>query len=138
LELSEQDWALEDEDLKANFESSRFASLEPEFIEQSIEFELGGFIVVCKIDAVFLTDGEYQVVDWKSGSAPKSKEDLDAKAIQLALYRLAFAKWQGIGVERVKASFFYAADGKEIVPTELPSESELVQAIERAKTTRRG
>ena len=138
LELSEQDWALEDEDLKANFESSRFASLEPEFIEQSIEFELAGFIVVCKIDAVFLTDGEYQVVDWKSGSAPKSKEDLDAKAIQLALYRLAFAKWQGIGVERVKASFFYAADGKEIVPTELPSESELAQAIERAKTTRRG
>jgi DNA helicase-2/ATP-dependent DNA helicase PcrA len=137
LELSEQDWAIEDLELKANFENSRFASLEPEFIEQSIEFELAGFIVVCKIDAVFQYDGEYQVVDWKSGSSPKSREDLEAKAIQLALYRIAFAKWRGIGVERVKASFFFATDGQEVVPTGLPSEGDLVQAIEKARTARR-
>jgi DNA helicase-2/ATP-dependent DNA helicase PcrA len=137
LELSDQDWAMEYLELKANFESSRFASMEPEFIEQSIEFELAGFIVVCKIDAIFLTDGEYQVVDWKSGSSPKSKEDLDARAIQLALYRLAFAKWRGIGVERVRASFFFAADGKEVIPAVLLSENELVEAIEKARTARR-
>jgi DNA helicase-2/ATP-dependent DNA helicase PcrA len=137
LELSDQDWALEDMELRANFENSRFASLEPEFIEQSIEFELAGFVVVCKIDAVFHANGEFQVVDWKSGSSPKSKDDLEARAIQLALYRLAFAKWKGIGIDRVQASFFFAADGKEVVPAQLPSESELVQAIEKAKTARR-
>jgi DNA helicase-2/ATP-dependent DNA helicase PcrA len=137
VELADQDWAEEDLDLRANFESSRFAKLEPEFVEQSIEFELAGLIVVCKIDAVFLIDGEYQVVDWKSGASPKTSDDLNSRAIQLALYRLAFAKWQGIGIERVKASFFFAADGKEIIPQQLPSESELIKAIEKARTARR-
>ncbi len=137
VELSDQDWAEEDLDLKANFESSRFANLEPEFVEQSIEFELAGLIVVCKIDAVFQINGEYQVVDWKSGASPKSSADLAARAIQLALYRIAFAKWQQIGVERVRASFFFAADGKEVVPEQLPSEGDLIEAVEKARTARR-
>lgn len=137
VELSDQDWAVDDLDLKANFENSRFADLSPEFVEQSIEFELAGLVVVCKIDAVFLANDEYQVVDWKSGSSPKNQEELDSRAIQLALYRLAVAKWLGVGVERVKASFFFAADGKEIVPSNLPSEAELIDAIEKARTTRR-
>ncbi len=137
IELADQDWAQEDLDLKANFESSRFANLKPEFVEQSIEFELAGLIVVCKIDAVFMANGEYQVVDWKSGAAPASGEELSNRAIQLALYRLAFAKWQGIGVERVRASFFFAADGKEVIPEQLPSEGDLVEMIEKARKARR-
>ncbi len=137
IELADQDWAVEDLELKANFEGSRFAKLEPEFIEQSIEFELAGLIVVCKIDAVFLVNGEYQVVDWKSGASPANADELANRAIQLALYRLAFAKWKSIGVERVKASFFFAADGKEVTPQLLMSESQLIEAIERAKTARR-
>lgn len=138
IELSELDWAAEELDLKANFETSRFATMTPTHIEQSIEFELAGLIVVCKIDAVFEEQGQFQVVDWKSGSAPQSKEDLDARAIQLALYRLAFAKWQGVGIERVSAAFFFAGDGQEVIPERLPSEGELIAAIEKAKTTRRG
>lgn len=138
VELSEQDWAQEDLDLRANFENSRFATLNPEFVEQSIEFELAGLIVVCKIDAVFAVNDGFQVVDWKSGSSPKTTDELAARAIQLALYRLAFAKWQGIGVEKVQASFFFAADGKEIVPERLLSEDELIAAIEVARTARRG
>jgi DNA helicase-2/ATP-dependent DNA helicase PcrA len=136
-ELADLEWAEEDLDLKANFENSRFANLRPEYVEQSIEFELGGLIVVCKIDAVFEANDGYQVVDWKSGTSPKAKDDLDARAIQLALYRLAFAKWRGVGVERVQASFFFAADGKEVVPDRLLSESELIAAIEAARTARR-
>ena len=138
VELTEQDWAQEDLDLRANFENSRFAILNPEFVEQSIEFELGGLIVVCKIDAVFAVNDGFQVVDWKSGSSPKTADELAAKAIQLALYRLAFAKWQGVGVEKVQASFFFAADGKEVVPERLLSEDELIAAIETARTARRG
>jgi DNA helicase-2/ATP-dependent DNA helicase PcrA len=137
IELAEQDWAEEDLDLKVNFENSRFATLTPEFVEQSIEFELGGLIVVCKIDAIFNISGEYQVVDWKSGSSPKDQAELEARAIQLALYRLAFSKWQGVGLERVRASFFFAGDGKEVTPVQLPTEQELVVAIEAARTARR-
>jgi DNA helicase-2/ATP-dependent DNA helicase PcrA len=138
VELADQDWAEEDIELRANFENSRFASLKPEFVEQSIEFEIAGLIVVCKIDAIF-ADGEgYLIVDWKSGASPKSESELQSRAIQLALYRIAFAKWLKIGVEKVSASFFFAADGKEVMPNRLLSESELVAALETAKITRRG
>ena len=137
-ELADQDWAEEDLELRANFENSRFANLTPEFVEQSIEFEIAGLIVVCKIDAIFADGDGFLVVDWKSGSSPKTEEELAARAIQLALYRIAFAKWQQIGVEKVTASFFFAADGKEIMPNRLLSEVELVAALEEAKTARRG
>ena len=137
-ELADQDWAEEDLELRANFENSRFANLTPEFVEQSIEFEIAGLIVVCKIDAIFADGDGFLVVDWKSGSSPKTEEELAARAIQLALYRIAFAKWQQIGIEKVSASFFFAADGKEIMPNRLLSEVELVAALEEAKTARRG
>lgn len=137
VELAEQEWAEEDLDLRANFESSRFASLTPEHVEQSIEFELGGLVVVCKIDAIFNQDGEYQIVDWKSGSSPKDQQDLEVHAIQLALYRIAFSKWKEIGVERIRASFFFAGDAKEVAPDKLLSETELIAAIEAARTARR-
>ena len=137
-ELADQDWAEEDLELKANFENSRFATLKPDFVEQSIEFEIAGLIVVCKIDAIFAQSGGFLIVDWKSGSAPKSEADLKSRAIQLALYRIAFAKWQGIGLEKVSATFFFASDGKEVMPDRLLSEQELVTAIEDARTARRG
>jgi DNA helicase-2/ATP-dependent DNA helicase PcrA len=137
-ELADQDWAEEDLELKANFENSRFATLKPDFVEQSIEFEIAGLIVVCKIDAIFAEAGGFLIVDWKSGSAPKSEADLKSRAIQLALYRLAFAKWQDIGLEKVSATFFFASDGKEVMPERLLSEQELITAIEDARTARRG
>jgi DNA helicase-2/ATP-dependent DNA helicase PcrA len=137
-ELADQDWAEEDLELKANFENSRFATLKPDFVEQSIEFEIAGLIVVCKIDAIFAESGGFLIVDWKSGSAPKSEADLKSRAIQLALYRIAFARWQGIGLEKVSATFFFASDGKEVMPDRLLSEQELVTAIEDARTARRG
>jgi DNA helicase-2/ATP-dependent DNA helicase PcrA len=125
-------------ELRANFENSRFANLKPDFVEQPIEIELAGLIVVCKIDAIFAEADGFLIVDWKSGSAPKSEADLRSRAIQLALYRIAFAKWQGIGLERVSAAFFFAADGAEVRPERLMSEQELVVAIEEARTARRG
>ena len=94
--------------------------------------------MVCKIDAIFAEANGFLIVDWKSGSAPKSEADLKSRAIQLALYRIAFAKWQGIGLEKVSATFFFAADGKEVMPERLLSEQELVAAIEGARTARRG
>ena len=136
--MADQDWAEEDLELRANFENSRFASLTPEFVEQSIEFEIAGLIVVCKIDAIFADGDGFLVVDWKSGSSPKTEVELESRAIQLALYRIAFAKWKQIGVEKVSASFFFAGDGKEVMPNRLLSEGELLAALEAAKTARRG
>jgi DNA helicase-2/ATP-dependent DNA helicase PcrA len=130
-------WSEEDSDLGANFENSRFAGLKPAFVEQSIEVELAGLILVCKIDAVFETEFGYEVVDWKSGASPKNSEELEKRSIQLALYRIAFAKWKKIGVERVTASFFFAKDGKEVTPDVLWSEARVIEEIERARKAHR-
>jgi DNA helicase II / ATP-dependent DNA helicase PcrA len=124
-------------ELDLSFLNSRYAGRRPAFIEQSIEFVLAETIVVCKLDAVFEEGGLYEVVDWKSGKAPSGVE-LKTKAIQLALYRIALGKWLKVPVERIRASFFYAGDGKEVSPDKLLSEKELFELLEDAKTTRLG
>lgn len=129
-----------DEDVKelgANFSSSRFAGLNPAYVEQTIEIPIAGIIVVCKIDAIFQTQDGYEIIDWKSGKAPKDDSDLARRAIQLALYRIAFSKWQGAPLERIRASFFFAGDGIEVSPQRLLSEAELASEIDRVRKARR-
>jgi DNA helicase-2/ATP-dependent DNA helicase PcrA len=138
LENPIESWAQEESELGANFENSRFAKLVPEFVEQAIEFELGGLIVVCKIDAIFQTEFGYEVVDWKSGASPKDPADLERRALQLALYRIAFSKWAEVPLERIKASFFFAKDGVDVSPDNLWSEGQFVEEISRVRTARRG
>jgi DNA helicase-2/ATP-dependent DNA helicase PcrA len=127
-DLDVSDWQEQDQKLGQAFLDSRFNSLEPLYVEQALEFELGGTVVVCKLDAVYQTDDGFEVVDWKSGSSPKSKAEVANKAVQLALYRIGLSRWLGVGVERVNASFFFAGDAKEISP-EVPSEKELVEKL---------
>jgi len=131
--LDVSDWQENDIELGQAFLDSRFSNLTPAFVEQPLEFEIGGTVVVCKLDAVYQTDAGFEVVDWKSGSAPKSEADISSKAVQLALYRIGLARWLGIGVEQVKASFFFASDGKEMSP-EVPSASELIEKLTAFRT----
>ena len=134
LELS--GWSEEEKELGINFLGSRFASLEPILIEQSIEFALAGTVVVCQLDAVFESDGEYLIVDWKSGSQP-TEQDLNLRSIQLALYRIGLCRMLGVGPERVKASFYFAADGSEVNP-KLQSEAEIATLLAGFRTARQG
>ncbi len=127
-ELDFSSWSEEERKLGVSFANSRFSSIEPILVEESIEFALGGSIVVCKLDAVYLIDGEYQVVDWKSGKKPSGQE-LNDKAIQLSLYRIALSKKLSLPIERIRASFFYAASGEELEP-ELLSEESLAKKLE--------
>ena len=92
---------------------------------------------VCKLDAVYEVpaDGElaargirYQVVDWKTGRAPRNARDLELKQTQLALYRLAYAAWSGVPVEQVDAVFYFVEDDRVIRPTELYDEAALRRA----------
>ena len=120
-----------------NFSRSRFSNLNPKYVEEQIEFSLGQTLVVCKLDAVFESDGGFEIVDWKSGSKPKDEVELAARSIQLALYRIALSKKLGIGLERIRASFYFAADGVEVAPKKLPTEAELVSNLERIRKARR-
>lgn len=140
--LAETEPAIEDfgddqKELGANFLGSRFANLLPYLVEEQIEFVIGQTLVVCKLDAVFETEAGFEIVDWKSGTSPKDKTELSFRSIQLAIYRIALAKKLGIGIEQIRASFFFAGDGVEIAPDSLLSEAEIADGLEKAKTARR-
>ncbi|NQX12831.1 UvrD-helicase domain-containing protein [Microbacteriaceae bacterium VKM Ac-2855] len=118
--------------LMATFERSEWAGRRPDAVEIEIHLELAGHIVVCKLDAVYETAGGYQIVDWKTGRAPKDARDLELKQFQLALYRLAFAQWRGIPVESIDAVFYFVADDLVVRPERFYSERELSDALSSA------
>ncbi|MFM2411725.1 MAG: hypothetical protein RLZZ587_58 [Actinomycetota bacterium] len=95
------------DELKAKFLASRWHGLNPEHHEIEILLPQGRHIVVCKIDAVFHLDGRWTVVDWKTGATPSGDDEKDVKAMQLVLYRRAFAAWKGIPVDQVDAILYY-------------------------------
>jgi DNA helicase-2/ATP-dependent DNA helicase PcrA len=135
LELAE--WEAEEVKLGVTFLNSRFSKLTPAFVEQVIQFQLAGFIVVCKIDAIFETPEGYEIVDWKSGSAPTDLKELERRSMQLSIYRIAFSKWRNVPLERIQASFFFAGDGQEVSPESLATEAQIVELVEAAKKARR-
>jgi DNA helicase-2/ATP-dependent DNA helicase PcrA len=112
--------------LKAIFEASPWADRKPEDVEREIHLPFDGRIVVCKIDAVYERDGRYEIVDWKTGKAPKDAKDLDEKQLQLALYRLAYAKWKGVDPSLIDAAFYYVSDDRVIRPEHVYDEGELL------------
>ena len=118
-------------ELADRFLASEFAGRVPVYQEQAIEFTIAGFVVSCKLDAVYL-DGDYQIIDWKTGSQAS-----DQHLTQLALYRVALAEWLGIGLERITASLFYVGQSKLVTPERLASRAELEQHLAVAKTTLR-
>ena len=112
--------------LQRTFENSEFAPLQPEEVEIEIHLVLDGEVIICKLDAVYLVDGRYRVVDWKTGKAPKDAADLEAKQLQLALYRQAFAEWKGIEPGLIDAVFYYVADDAVIRPERIFDRDELI------------
>lgn len=117
-------------ELQATFASSEWASKAPQEVELEIHVTLAGQVVVCKLDAVYATDDgdrehDVQIVDWKTGKAPRDDEDLERKQLQLALYRLAYARHAGIDPARIDAVFYFVADDRVIRPRRLYSEAEL-------------
>jgi DNA helicase II / ATP-dependent DNA helicase PcrA len=112
-------------ELQANFRASEWADRIPTAIEVSIETPVAGTVLRGRIDAVFPSEGGgWDVVDWKTGSEP-SGSAAQARAVQLAAYRLAWARLQGVPVERVGAAFFYAATGHTVRPVDLLDEDSL-------------
>ena len=112
--------------LRATFERSEFAALTPEEVEIEIHLILDGEVIVCKLDAVYLVEGRYRVVDWKTGKIPRDAADLESKQLQLALYRQAFAEWRGIDPLLIDAVFYYVTEDRVIRPDRIYDRDELV------------
>jgi DNA helicase-2/ATP-dependent DNA helicase PcrA len=126
------DEAAADEDLGAlqeRFLVSEWASRTPEAVEVSVETPVAGVVLRGRIDAVFRRpDGGWDVVDWKTG-APPPDHSASLRAVQLAVYRLAWARLHGIPLDQVSAAFFYAGTGTTVRPVDLLDESGLERLL---------
>jgi DNA helicase-2/ATP-dependent DNA helicase PcrA len=94
--------------LKESFLASSYAERRPVAVEAPFELVVGGRVVRGRIDAVYADDddGGYDVIDYKTGEVPK---DFAAAALQLTVYRLAWAGIAGVDPARVRAGFLYVA-----------------------------
>ncbi len=118
------------EDLKARWLESDWAKRDPApgGIEVPFETVLGGVLLRGRIDAVYESNGRYEVVDWKTGKT-KSGADLAAAAIQLAMYRLAYSKLFGIKIENISAAFHYVGSNETVRPADLLNENQLISIV---------
>ncbi len=117
-------------DLQAAFLASPWAARTPTAVEVPFEMALGQTIVRGRIDAVFAEpDGGVTVVDWKTGASPDGPEARRHAAVQLGVYRLAWAALTGCDESQVRAAFHYVRTGTTVVPDELPDSAELAALL---------
>ncbi|MCO1660727.1 ATP-dependent helicase [Pseudonocardia humida] len=107
------------EDLQAAYLASAWADRSPVEVEVPFETVLAGVGVRGRMDAVFRDeDGGFTVVDWKTGALP-GPDRLPALAVQLAVYRLAWASMAGCELDRVRAAFHYVRQDVTLRPADL-------------------
>jgi len=81
--------------------------------------------------------GGFDVVDWKTGRPPSSAAEQRAVAVQLAAYRLAWAALAGVGVDEVRAAFYYVRDDVTVRPADLLDARGLAALIEGVEVVSR-
>ena len=119
----EEDRALEE--LKAKWLTSEWASRTAFDVEVPFETVIAGTLVRGRIDAIYKTEQGFEVVDWKTGSTVLDEDS----AIQLALYRLAWAALSGTPVENVTAAFHYVPTGVTDRRSNLLSLDQLIELL---------
>ncbi|KWX65830.1 hypothetical protein ASJ79_27715 [Mycobacterium sp. NAZ190054] len=118
------------EELQNAFAVSPWAARTPIDVEVPFDMMLAGRVVRGRIDAVFADDdGGVTVLDWKTGEPPSTDEELRHNAVQLAVYRLAWARLHDRPVSSVRAAFHYVRSGRTVVPDGLPDEDALIALL---------
>ena len=113
------------EDLKAAWLKSEFANRTPARVEVPFETTIGGVLIRGRIDAIYADGDGFQVVDWKTGSKQLGK----SAQVQLAMYRLAWAKLSGCDISKISAAFHYVPTGITDQPADLLDEAALIALI---------
>ena len=118
--------------LRLAFESSEFAARTPAEVEVPFEMTVSGRVIRGRMDAVFgnATDG-WLVVDWKTGARPTGGA-AQAVAVQLAAYRLAWARLNGIAdadLGSVRAAFHYVRSNETVEPAALLDAAGLTELV---------
>ncbi|HEY3995256.1 MAG TPA: UvrD-helicase domain-containing protein [Mycobacterium sp.] len=108
--------------LQQAFVESPWAARIPIAVEVPFEMPIGDTVVRGRIDAVFADpDGGATVVDWKTGEPPHGREAMRQAAVQLAVYRLAWAALSGLPESSVRTAFHYVRARRTVAPDELPA-----------------
>ena len=116
--------------LQDAFLASPWAARTPVAVEVPFEMAIGSTVVRGRIDAVFAEpDGGATVVDWKTGEPPRGSEAARQAAIQLGVYRLAWAALSGCRESLVRTAFHYVGSGNTVVPDVLPGPEELAALL---------
>ncbi|TDK96871.1 ATP-dependent helicase [Mycobacterium paragordonae] len=116
--------------LQQAFAASPWAARTPIAVEVPFEMPIGDTVVRGRIDAVFADpDGGVTVVDWKTGEPPRGLEARRHAAVQLAVYRLAWAALQGCPESSVRTAFYYVRSGTTVMPDQLPDADELTMLL---------
>jgi DNA helicase-2/ATP-dependent DNA helicase PcrA len=113
--------------LKAAFAAGPFAERAPVAVEWPFTLLLGGQSVTGRIDAVYESADGFEVVDWKTGRHE------DGDALQLAIYRLAWAEAIEVPVERVTAAFHFVRSGRVVRGQGLPGRAALEEVVSGAR-----
>jgi DNA helicase-2/ATP-dependent DNA helicase PcrA len=118
--------------LRERFEAGEWGDRWPVDVEVPFETLVAGRTVRGRIDAVFAdpVSGDYDVVDWKTGEPPASAADLRAASVQLAAYRIAWARLAGVPLDRVRAGFYYVRYDQTLRPADLLDETGLAALVE--------
>ncbi|GGK45343.1 ATP-dependent helicase [Nocardia camponoti] len=123
--------------MQSAFRRSPWAHRNPIDVEVPFETSIAGTVIRGRIDAVFAEPGGgWIVVDWKTGAEP-GPADVAAVAMQLAVYRVAWARLMAARtgetedtvLQRVSAAFHYVRTGRTIAPTNLAGPAELARLI---------
>jgi DNA helicase-2/ATP-dependent DNA helicase PcrA len=104
--------------LRERFLRSEWAHLQPIEVETEIDFTTTGpdgrpHIVICKLDAVYRREdrgGRIEIVDWKTGAAPRTAAEKDERMLQLELYRQAYHAKHGVALAGIDVALYYVAE----------------------------
>ena len=124
--------------LRETFERSEWAGLAPIAVETEIDFALDTgdgepHIVICKLDAVYERSGRIEIVDWKTGRAPRTAAEREERMLQLALYRLAYHRRHGVPLDAIDVALYYVADDLVLRDAEAPTEAEIIERWRAAR-----
>jgi DNA helicase-2/ATP-dependent DNA helicase PcrA len=112
------------EQLQANFDKSRWASMRAREVESEIQVTIEQNTFICKIDAVFdVPEGDktlpgktIEIVDWKTGEPPKTDEEIAERALQLALYKMAYSLRHNIPEQQIAVCLYYVGHDEVLRP----------------------
>lgn len=110
--------------MRAYWRSESASRSAPAFLERQFEFKVGPHFLRGRVDRVDRNpDGEYEVIDYKTGQRVDSGRH--GGDIQLALYRLgAREAW---GIEPEVGSYYYVLEGEKVEVESSPDDRERVE-----------